>query len=155
MGTLFSPLATSFLGFESLFDELDRLMREPARASTTGFPPLNLYREENGYSIELAVAGFKKSQLKIEHDKKNGVLTITGDGSLPTEPVASSTETALEPIQTRSVIRQSIAARKFSRSFKIADDLEVSDAALEDGLLTVSLRRLDTPENKPLLIPLR
>ena len=150
MGTLFAPLSSSFLGFDRLFSDLDRLLA--AAPATSGYPPLNLFKEDNGYVIELALAGFKKSQIKVEHDKKNGLLTVSGDS---TQPEVTGTGVGAEFQEKREVIRQSIAARKFVKSFTVADDLEVQEASLEDGLLTIRLKKLELPEHKPLLITLK
>jgi molecular chaperone IbpA len=169
---LFAPLSTSYLGFDQLFSDLDRLLAATSPAQAT-YPPMNLYRESDGYSIELALAGFKKSQIRIEHDKKKGLLTIFGDSSLSeTEGTGIGKEAKREPLNTRKssstevaaasdnavsreVIRQSIATRKFTRSFTLESELEVQEASLEDGLLTIRLRNIEAEENKPLLIQLR
>ena len=42
---------------------------------------------------------------------------------------------------------EGIAKRHFSRTFTIADDVEVKDAELKDGLLKVFLNRI-VPEGK-------
>lgn len=151
MTTMFAPVSGSFLGFDRLFNELDYMLSDRFRGNT-GYPPLNLYKEEDdGYSIELALAGFKKSDVRIEHDKKKNLLTISGD----TTPKV--TGDGIEQISTepkREVIRQGLAHRKFTRSFTLADDLEVQSAVLEDGLLTVKLSKVTRPEDQPLLIPL-
>lgn len=167
--SLFSPLSHSFLGFDPLFDEVDRLLALAKTQSTSvGYPPLNVYKEpDDGYSIELAVAGFKKDDIRIEHDKKNGLITISGDNTVRPQvtanvvragKISSRSDVAEVPknemAPTRQVIRQGIANRSFTRSFTVADDLLVEGATLEDGLLTVKLKKLDLPENKPQLIPI-
>ena len=151
---MFAPLSTSFLGFDRLFAELDHMLASTSTQSA-GYPPLNLFKEDDGYVIELALAGFKKSQIKIEHDKKKGLLTVSGDSSVA--PTSEGTGIGAETVESpkREVIRQSIAARKFVRAFTVADDLEVQEAALEDGLLTIKLKKLELEENKPLLIALK
>jgi HSP20 family molecular chaperone IbpA len=129
-----------------------------------------VYKEaDDGYSIELALAGFKKEDIRIEHDKKNSLITITGDNSPRTQQTTEQMARVVQPgkISSRSelveaprtevsrqVIRQGIANRSFTRSFTVADDLLVDGATLEDGLLTVKLKKLDLPENRPLLIPI-
>lgn len=145
MNKMFAPLSSSYLGFDRLFDTIDSVLSGASQVSN--FPPINIFKDENGYMIELALAGFKKSQITVEHDKKNGVLTISGDST-----GGAKVGDELKESMGREVVRQSIAARSFKRSFTIADDLEVESANLEDGLLTIRLKQLELPENKPLMI---
>ena len=152
MSNLFAPLSSSFLGYDSFFHDIDRLLTAAQNSVSTGYPPLNLYKEEGGYLIEIALAGYKKDDIKIEHDRKSGVLTITGE-VVRKQPEATSTSTAVV-VADRTPIKQGIAARKFTRSFTIADDLEVESATLEDGLLTIKVKEVVREEHKPVLIPI-
>jgi molecular chaperone IbpA len=45
------------------------------------------------------------------------------------------------------MLHKGIAKRMFSKSFTIAEDVEIKGAELKDGLLKVSLERI-VPENK-------
>jgi molecular chaperone IbpA len=149
----FAPLLSTYLGFDNFFSEIDQLM-ETSSANTGTFPPMNLFKEiDGGYTIELAVAGFKKEDLKITLNKDTHVLTISGDArpkvtSVDANAVSTSslTETPLNrvaendsPIPTRKTIKSSIATRLFWRSFTISETLEVASAKLENGLLVIRL----------------
>ena len=107
---------------------------------STGFPPFNLFREKTGYSIELALAGYKKEDIYVKHDKKNGTLSIGSDGA--PQDVAEG----------RELLKGGIAARAFERVFTVADNLVVKSAEMKDGLLTVHLETVEREEDKPLLI---
>lgn len=136
------PLHARFLGFDRLFDELDRaLANTSSTVSSMGFPPFNLYKEKDGYSIELALAGYKKSDIYVRHDKKSGTLTIGSDGG-------DGPSTA-----DRELLKGGIAARAFDRVFTVADNLVVKSAEMADGLLVVRLETVEREEDKPLLIP--
>jgi HSP20 family molecular chaperone IbpA len=74
--------------------------------------------------ITLAVAGFKRDQLDITLEDNQ--LTIRG---------------RQEEDKARDFIHRGIAARQFSRSFVLADGIEVKSADLSDGLLSVDLVR--------------
>jgi len=139
---MFSPLTSSYLGFDSFFNEIDRLL-DVASTQTiqSGFPPLNVYKEGEDYTIELAVAGFREDNLKIEHDEKRGTLTVTGDTGTSSE-------------ETRQVIKQGIANRKFIRTFTIAENLKVDSASLEHGMLTIRLKADEAKTYTPRQIPL-
>jgi molecular chaperone IbpA len=153
MATSFlAPAHGSFLGFDRLFDQLESMISDTRHGQSftvPTYPPTNLFREENGdYTIEMALAGYKKSQIKIELNRKGGLLTISGDTS-------KEDEDKNVILKTRETVQRKIATRKFSRSFSIADDLEVAEASLEDGLLVLSLKKIVREEDQPLLIPLK
>ena len=68
-------LTTRVLGFESLFDRLQRLSESQDRSS---YPPYNIRRNENQIFIDVAVAGLSKDDLSIE--LADGVLTVEHAG---------------------------------------------------------------------------
>ena len=141
--SFYQPLQARFLGFDRLFDQMDRLLGDAQTTVATGFPPFNLYKEKSGYSIELALAGYKKSDIYVRHDKKSGTLTIGSEGA---------------PVDTpdgRELLKGGIAARSFERVFTLADNLVVKGAEMKDGLLTVSLEAVEREEDKPLLIAVK
>ena len=126
------------LGFEHTRDLIERT----ARGAAESYPPYNVEeRGENGMRISLAVAGFSADQLSV--DLENNQLTVTGkrDG----EPEGEG---------GRSYLHRGIAARGFTRSFVLADGLEVEGASLEHGLLHIDLKRPD-PETLVKRIPIR
>lgn len=125
----FSPFFRSTVGFDRLFDMLDR-----AADQSQGYPPYNIERtDENHYRISIAVAGFGEKDLGVEVN--NGVLTVTGkreDGQ-----------------DKQSLLYQGIAGRAFERSFQLAEHVEVRGAKLENGLLHLDLERVIPEEKKP------
>ena len=123
------------LGFERTRDLIERA----AKAATESYPPYNVQAVgEDGVRITLAVAGFSADQLSVNVE---GVqLTVAGrkDG-----------EDA-----ERAFLHRGIAARNFSRSFVLADGMEVAGASLEHGLLHVDVVRPE-PERKVKSVPIR
>lgn len=112
--------------FDRLFIGFDRLFKSiPEFVEANKYPPYNVIKDsETSTRIEIAVAGFKKSDIKIE--VKENVLTVSG---------AKSTEKEEElDYQYRG-----LASRGFIRKFKLAEFMEVTGASLEDGILTVKL----------------
>jgi molecular chaperone IbpA len=164
MNPSFRPIVHSFLGFDNLFDQLESAMIAAAdrTAQSSNFPPYNVYKVGDGYIIEVAVAGYKREDIEIKHDKKKSLLIITGDNGIKqtAPPVqddnavlnAPGAEVTTPTAPTREVIRTGIARRSFTRSFNLADDLEVSSAGLQDGMLTVTLMKVENEADKPLLI---
>lgn len=140
MSRTLRPFLPSHLGFDRLFEELERAIdRGPESQS---YPPFNVIKESDGYTIEVAIAGFKKNEIKIEHDKKSQQLLISG---------SNPSETKVE----REYVKHGIGRRSFNLSFKVSNDHMVDDASLEDGILTVFLKQLKTEESKPLLINIK
>lgn len=122
-----SPLYRSVVGFDRLATMLDAAATNEA---ASGYPPYNIERtDENAYRIEIAVAGFKTDELGIE--VKENLLTVTGR------------KTAND--DTKRFLHRGLAERNFERRFQLADYVIVTEAALADGLLSISLKR-ELPE---------
>ena len=123
--TFFStPLARQFVGFDSLFDELNSL----ADRKESNYPAYNIAKDDDEhYRIELALAGFSSDEITIQTEK--GILTIE----------ANKAE------ERGNYIHQGIAKRGFSKMFRLAEYMKVDDAQFVDGILTVFLHR-EVPE---------
>jgi len=134
-----SPLYRSTVGFDRLFSLLDQSASFDGSAPT--YPPYNIERRsENGYRITVAVAGFGQDDIAIE--VKENTLTIRGE---------RKDERAEK---TSEMLHQGIAARAFERRFQVADYVQVTGAALENGLLHVDLVREIPEAKKPRMIPI-
>jgi molecular chaperone IbpA len=108
--------------------------------SAPSYPPYNIERTgENAYRISVAVAGFTDEDLSIE--VKENTLTLRGEKNVSDERKAD-------------VLYQGIAARSFERRFQLADGVQVTGAALENGLLHVDLVREIPEAKKPRQIPI-
>jgi HSP20 family molecular chaperone IbpA len=100
------------------------------RAPEAGYPPHNieLLTGEDGspsaLRITLAVAGFSVDELAVTVE--GGQLIVRG------KQVDE---------RSRDYIYRGIAARRFRRSFGLADGVEVRKAELHDGLLAIELER--------------
>lgn len=124
---LSSPL---LLGFE----EIERLIDRAGKGSNDGYPPYNIERiarsDTDGGAellrITLAVAGFTRDQLDIMLEDNQ--LVIRGKQ---------------QDDKTREYLYRGIAARQFSRTFVLADGIEVKTADLNNGLLSIDLHRLE------------
>ena len=126
----FSPLYRSAVGF----DRMAGLLESAAQAADlNGWPPYNIEQvDENGYRVEIAVAGFTTDDLAIE--MKENQLTVSGDK-----------KTAAEGEGRRSYLHRGLAQRSFDLRFQLADYVVVKDARLEHGLLSIELVR-ELPE---------
>lgn len=108
------------------FEQLERLVERTAKSGNDGYPPYNIEQtSERSYRITLAVAGFSENDLAITVEDKS--LVIRGRQRDDTEG--------------RIYLHRGIAARQFQRSFVLADNVDVGEALLENGLLHVDLVR--------------
>lgn len=124
------------IGFDNIFDEL---MRVNAQQTNINYPPYNIVKHsEDTFAIELAVAGFREGDISITVEKN--ILTITGEQS---SKVYAETDTQPE------YVHRGISARDFTRTFTLADHVEVIGATVENGILTVQLERQVPEEQKP------
>jgi molecular chaperone IbpA len=127
-----------FIGFNRDFERLSRIHNH---ATQSTYPPYNVIQmdDEDSFCIEVAVAGFSKSDLDVSVNEQ----TLTVKGEIKTE---SSGE---------KVIHKGIAARKFTREFALAEFIEVTGAEVKDGMLRISLERIVPEEKKPKTIKIK
>ena len=135
--SIWNSLKPFSIGFDSIFDEFDRMLDSSDFVSN--YPPYNINQvKDNKYKIEVALAGFDKKDIAVE--AKDNALTIR----------SKKEEKTNEKVD--GVLHRGIARRQFVRSFALGEDIKVNDAKLENGLLTVDLEREVPEEEKPRLI---
>lgn len=134
--SIFNQLRPVTVGFDNAFDHFERMFDTDFLTTMPSFPHYNIVKTaDNQYNVELALAGYSKKDIEIE--LKEGVLNI--------KSVKTKEEKEVE--DNNGVLHQGIAKRFFSKSFTIADDVEVKGAELKDGLLKISMERI-IPEAK-------
>ena len=123
----YAPLPRSTIGFDRLFELLDRTTRfEPH----DGFPLYDIEKTgEDAYRVTLAVPGFAPDEVSIE--SQPNLMAVSGQ---------RATDRG-----SGQYLHRGLTARGFERRFDLADFVEVKGARLEDGLLTIELRR-EVPE---------
>ena len=127
------------VGFDRVFD---KLVDYGTTYDTGGFPPYNIRKTDDfKHVIEIALAGFSKDEIEV-------VLT---DGVLE---IKSSELPATEKPKD-DLIHKGIAKRAFTRKFTLADDIEVKDAKLENGLLVIDLEQIVPEHKKPKTIKVK
>ena len=125
----FTPFARSAIGFDHLFDLLNKQSGE----TSDSFPPYDIVRTgDDTFRISLAVAGFSPCDITVT--AQQNLLTVAG----------RKTET-----QPGQYMYQGISARAFERRFNLADYVEVEDASFENGLLQLNLVRRVPETMKP------
>ena len=127
--TIWRDLSPFTIGFDRTFDTLALLAN--SKQQTSNYPPYNIRKvSEDKYTIELAVAGFEEKEIDIEAAGEN--LTIKG----------SKDKEASE-----GLVHQGLAARDFTKTFVLSDDMIIKGAALSNGMLYIGIERI-IPENK-------
>lgn len=124
----FDPLYNTLIGFENAIN----------RATTTAnYPPYNIIKnpEEDCYILEIAVSGFKKSELEVSLD--GNVLTVKGTKESP---------------DNQTYLVRGLAHRSWTRTWTLESDIQVKDVSLQDGILTVVLAPQQKKAHKVLTI---
>jgi HSP20 family molecular chaperone IbpA len=122
LSVLSNPL---LLGFE----EIERLIDRTGKGNE-GYPPYNIERigpsddAKEKLRITIALAGFTRDQLEITVEDNQ--LTVRG---------------RQQDDKLREYLYRGIAARQFTRTFVLADGIEVQSAELSNGLLAIDLVR--------------
>ena len=135
--SIFNQLRPFTVGYDNVFDRFESMFDNDHFFSTTSnYPPYNIVKTgDYTYDIELALAGFGKKDIDVNY--ADSQLTIK---SIKDEKAEEDAD---------GVLHKGISKRQFSRTFTIADDVEVKGAELKDGLLKVSMEKI-IPDAKKL-----
>ena len=134
----FNKLTPYAVGFDRMFDNLTRYMDN--NVQSTGFPPYNIHKGgDYTYTIEMALAGFSKDDIEVE--VADSTLSVRSDKK--------------EDPKDEYTYHRGISYRKFDRKFTLSDDIVVTGAKLENGMLTIELERIIPEEKKPRLIEIK
>jgi len=126
MKTLFP--SSAFVGFDHLFNELEWTTKH----AQDHYPPHNIIKtSEEDYLIEIAVAGFSKEGIEVEYHQRT--LTVTGEHKK----------------QGRDYIHRGISTKKFKRTFRLSENVEVHGADIQDGILAVELKYVIPEDQRP------
>ena len=137
--SVWNSLRPFSVGFDSIFEEFDRLLESTERYNSN-YPPYNIRKlSDNDYKIEVALAGYSKDDIKLE--LIDSTLTVRNKNK---EKVIND--------ESNGVIHKGISTRQFERSFTISEDIKVKNADLKNGLLRIDLERIVPEEKKPRLI---
>ena len=133
--SIFNQLRPVTVGFDPIFDRFESMMNDEFfTVPSSNYPPYNIVRTgDYTYDIELALAGFNKKDIDVQYE--DGVVTV------------KSIHKSDEKDEKDGVQYRGISKRQFTKSFSIADDVQVNGAELKDGLLKISMERI-IPEAK-------
>lgn len=128
----FPGLTKSMIGSDQILKQMQETLENLPKVPT--YPPYNIRKvEDNKYVIEIAVAGFGRQDIEIT--TQDGVLAVKGQVN--------------NEAGNEDYIFKGIADRAFTRTFTLADTVEVKNADLFNGMLKIWLERLIPEEKKP------
>jgi len=133
-----NQLNRAMVGFDRFFDDFEHRF---ANQIQNNYPPHNIAKyDEDTYEIQIAVSGFDKDELTVELDQNN--LIIKG------EHVDNQSDTL-------EYIHRGLAARDFTKSFALAEHIEVGDVRIKNGILYIQLKRIIPESLKPRVLKIK
>lgn len=132
-GPGFKDMDRFLVGFDETFNKLSKWHDDIAK-NIPNYPPYNIKKvDDNKYCIEIAVAGFSKSEIEVEF--RDDKLVVKGNASEDTDSL--------------EWLYRGIAARNFTRTFVLDDQVEIKDAFMLNGMLKIALERIIPEHKKP------
>ena len=123
LAELFDKITTNSIG-------LDRTIQNFWESTNASYPPFNIIQENNHEStLEIALAGFKKKEVKVYTE--HGKLVVEGKKDEKKE---------------NEYVHRGMAQRSFQRGWQLTDDVEIKEVSFEDGLLSIHLGKV-VPEH--------
>ena len=109
---------------------LDDYINQVWGTTAQTYPPYNIVQHNNHESsLEIALAGFKKKEVKVYTE--HGKLVVDGKK---------------EEKKETEYVHRGMAQRSFNREWQLTEDVEIKKVTFEDGLLTVDLGKV-VPEH--------
>ena len=123
LAELFDKITTNSIG-------LDRTIQNFWESTNATYPPFNIIQQNNHEStLEIALAGFKKKEVKVYTE--HGKLVVEGKKDEKKE---------------NEYVHRGMAQRSFKREWQLTDDIEIKGVVFEDGLLSVNVGKV-VPEH--------
>lgn len=121
------------IGFDSMLDEL---MSVASQQLNSNYPPHNVIKTgENTVTIEIAVAGFEEGEIDITVDNRS--MTVVG--SKKRDDLNSTVE----------YLHRGLSSRDFRQVFQLSEHVEIQNAVIRNGILSIYLERIIPEEKKP------
>lgn len=127
-----NALNKALLGFDQLFDNFEHRF---ANQIQQNYPPYNVLKHnDDSYELEIAVTGFAPEDITVEIDQNQ--LIVKG-------------ERKREDDDTTQYLHRSLATRDFTRTWTLAEHMEVGEGKIKNGVLTIALTRVVPESLKP------
>jgi molecular chaperone IbpA len=130
----FANLSRALIGFDQIFNQR-------VQQSNSNYPPHNIIKySDREYAIEVAVAGFSKSEITVEVDQDQLIVRgVQGDAVN----------------ENKEYLHRGLASRDFEQTWTLAEYMEVKDATVKDGMLIIEIERIVPESLKPRVIKIK
>ena len=133
-----NALNRALVGFDTMFEDFEHRF---ANQLKDNYPPYNIVKhDEDTYEIEIAVTGFAKDEVIVEIDQNQlvvkGILDKSND-------------------VTAEFLHRGLALRDFTRSWTLAEHMEVGEGTIKNGVLTIELKRIVPEALKPRVLKIK
>jgi molecular chaperone IbpA len=133
-----NSLNRALLGFDTMFNDFENRFGNQLKDN---YPPYNIVKHnEDTYEIEIAVTGFAKDEVTVEIDQSQ--LIVKGVRSKDSDVTAE-------------FLHRGLAFRDFTRSWTLAEHMEVGEGTIKNGVLTIELKRIVPESLKPRVLKLK
>ena len=133
-----NALNRALLGFDTMFNDFEHRY---ANQLKDNYPPYNIVKHnEDTYEIEIAVTGFYKDEVIVEIDQNQLIVKGIRDKSNDV---------------TAEFLHRGLAFRDFTRSWTLAEHMEVGEGTIKNGVLTIELKRVVPDALKPRVLKLK
>ena len=131
-------LNRALVGFDTMFNDFEHRF---ANQLKDNYPPYNIVKhDEDTYVIEIAVTGFAKDEVTVEIDQNQLIVKGIRDKSNDV---------------TAEFLHRGLALRDFTRSWTLAEHMEVGEGTIKNGVLTIELKRVVPDALKPRVLKLK
>jgi len=133
-----NSLNRALLGFDNLFDNFEQRF---ANQINQNYPPYNILKHnDDSYELEIAVTGFEKDEITVEIDQNQLVVKGQRNESDDVDP---------------TYLHRGLSTRDFTRSWTLAEHMEVGEGTIKNGVLTIELKRVVPDALKPRVLKLK
>tara|TARA_B100000768_G_scaffold30417_1_gene28861 strand:- start:2890 stop:3300 length:411 start_codon:yes stop_codon:yes gene_type:complete len=125
-----------FVGFDKIFNEIDQAVSDKV-SSNLAYDIIKC--NDNNYEINVALAGIKEHQIQL--NLSNDILTIKIDNKIYKEYF--------------EVIHKGISTKVVNQSFRLEQNIEVTEAILRNGILSIKLYKSLQEKKIRKIIPIK
>jgi HSP20 family protein len=141
MKTLMSWNPTNDL--RTMDEALERLFGSQRSFNSATILPIDVYEQDGNFIVRAAVPGVAPEDLNVQVEKN--VLSISGEHK------------QAEATEDTKVYRREVNYGTFSRSVRLPENLnlEAVDAEFKNGVVTISIPKIEEPKPQPIKINVR
>lgn len=133
-----NALNRALVGFDTMFEDFEHRF---ATQLKDNYPPYNIVKHDDAtYEIEIAVTGFSKEEVTVEIDQNQLIVKGIRDKGNDV---------------TAEFLHRGLAFRDFTRSWTLAEHMEVGEGTIKNGVLTIELKRIVPDALKPRVLKIK